>query len=278
MLGEWLGFLANYGTAWLAVILAVILSIKYVVRKFGSVKRPNIAKINKLLGRSHILMGIILIAVGLVHGLASSQSVFSLNIGTISWILSILLGVNFIVRKHLPQKSTWIVIHRILTLIFIASIVWHVIDVGGVAIFKEAGRINNGDLPQASQAASSESSTDSSAGNYAGSSSLVEEMNQAASGAVFTDGTYTGVADAFGPDLTVSVTIKDSIITDIEIVSHNERNQRYFGPPMRDVPAEIIEKQSLDVDIVAGATYTSVGIINAVYDALSKALVSGEIH
>ena len=39
------------------------------------------------------------------------------------------------------------------------------------------------------------------------------------------------------------------------------------------IPSEIINEQSLDVDIVSGATYTSNGIINAVKDALSKALI-----
>lgn len=44
----------------------------------------------------------------------------------------------------------------------------------------------------------------------------------------------------------------------------------------KDIINTILNKQSLEVDAVTGATYSSKGIINAVSDALSKAVVSGE--
>ena len=37
-----------------------------------------------------------------------------------------------------------------------------------------------------------------------------------------------------------------------------------------EMPNRIIEAQSIDVDLVSGATYSSEGIVNAVVDALSN--------
>lgn len=91
------------------------------------------------------------------------------------------------------------------------------------------------------------------------------------------DGVYTGSADAFGPDLTVEVTVADGLISNIAIVSHNEENSAIYGEAMEVIPVQIVETQSIEVDAVSGATYTSYGIKNAVIDALGDALISGEL-
>lgn len=39
------------------------------------------------------------------------------------------------------------------------------------------------------------------------------------------------------------------------------------------IPKEIIQNQSVEVDAVSGATYTSNGIVNAVKDALQQAII-----
>lgn len=282
MIGEWLNFWLNYGLAWVSVLLAALLAVKYIIRKLSTAQKGSWKKLNRALGRSHIVVGVVLVVIGFVHGLASSQAVFSLNIGTLAWVLSALLGVNYAIRKIVPAKGKWILWHRFLTIVFAASIVIHVIDVGGIGIFTQAGRLmGQGEVqpPVQYPAASSVAEVPvSSAPGEVYSSSLAEQVNDAVAGAVFTDGTYTGVADGFGPDLTVAVTIQDNKITEIKIVSHNERNKRYYALPMSRIPEEIIAQQSLDVQAVAGATYTSVGIVNAVYDALSQALVSGTIQ
>jgi uncharacterized protein with FMN-binding domain len=69
----------------------------------------------------------------------------------------------------------------------------------------------------------------------------------------------------------VEVTISYDQITDIQIVSHNERNARYYAYPMQAIPQAIISSQSTDVDAVSGATRTSDGIMNAVDAALAQA-------
>lgn len=93
----------------------------------------------------------------------------------------------------------------------------------------------------------------------------------------YTDGTYTGVAQGFGDDLTVEVVIADNLIESIEVVAHNEHEEKYYGEPIATIPDLIVEAQDPIVDTVSGATYTSTGIINATIDALSQALISGEL-
>lgn len=86
----------------------------------------------------------------------------------------------------------------------------------------------------------------------------------------YKDGTYTGVGQGFGPNLKVSVTIKNSRISNIEILSHNE-TRGYYEEPFNVIPKEIIQSQSSNVDAVSGATRSSNGVMNAVNDALSQA-------
>jgi len=93
-------------------------------------------------------------------------------------------------------------------------------------------------------------------------------------GTKYKDGVYTGTADGFQPGLTVSVTIKDNKISDIKITAHNE-SEGFYEKPFDSVPKAIISKQSTDVDVVSGATYTSKGIMNAVANALKDAKLDG---
>ncbi|WP_027308500.1 FMN-binding protein [Caloramator sp. ALD01] len=86
----------------------------------------------------------------------------------------------------------------------------------------------------------------------------------------YKDGKYIGSAIGFKPGLTVEVTISGGKISKIEIVDHNE-TPSYAEIPFKIVPDEIIKKQSTNVDAVSGATRTSVGIMNAVAEALKQA-------
>ena len=89
----------------------------------------------------------------------------------------------------------------------------------------------------------------------------------------YVDGTYTGTANGFRPNLTVSVTVKGDKIISVIIGSNNE-SPEYSAEPFAVIPNEIIAAQSTNVAIVSGATYSSMGIKNAVADALSKALIT----
>ncbi|HOA71262.1 MAG TPA: FMN-binding protein, partial [Bacillota bacterium] len=57
-------------------------------------------------------------------------------------------------------------------------------------------------------------------------------------------------------------------IVDIKVLEHRE-TAGISDPAFKRVPQDIIEKQSLeDIDTIAGATFTSEGIIEAVKNAL----------
>ena len=82
-----------------------------------------------------------------------------------------------------------------------------------------------------------------------------------------TDGIYTGSADAFRGDVEVQVTVEKQKVTDISILSYCDTEEYFF----RAAPAVIEQmkaEQSLNVDAVSGATYSSNGVIHAVANAL----------
>ena len=78
----------------------------------------------------------------------------------------------------------------------------------------------------------------------------------------------TGVS-AIGGDVKVKVTMDGDKIAKIDVLSHNETSG-ISDPAFEQIPAAIIEAQSADVDVVAGATKTSEALIAAVKDALSQ--------
>ncbi len=104
----------------------------------------------------------------------------------------------------------------------------------------------------------------------AGSSTSVAAVEEAAA---YKDGTYYGSGTGFGGPLKVMVEISDGKIVSIEIVENSDGSS-YISKASALI-SSIISSQSTNVDTVSGATYSSVGIIQAVRDALSQAAVSG---
>ncbi len=85
----------------------------------------------------------------------------------------------------------------------------------------------------------------------------------------YQDGTYTGTGTGFSGPITVQVVIQDGKITEITILNTTDDS-----PYIENASAllkTIIATQSTNVDTVSGATYSSVGLISAVRDALKKA-------
>lgn len=82
------------------------------------------------------------------------------------------------------------------------------------------------------------------------------------------DGTYEGTGTGFRGPVKVSVTVKEHKITEIKIVSNSD-DASFFNRASEGVIPLIIERQSLDVDVVSGATYSSKGILAAVKNALT---------
>jgi fumarate reductase flavoprotein subunit len=68
----------------------------------------------------------------------------------------------------------------------------------------------------------------------------------------------------------VKVTLSKIAITAVEVVSHEE-TQGLSDVALKEIPIKIIEKQSVGIDTVAGATRTSTAIIKAVTKAIEQA-------
>lgn len=109
----------------------------------------------------------------------------------------------------------------------------------------------------------------SGGGAAAGSSTSVATVEDPAA---YKDGTYYGTGTGFGGTLKVKVEISGGKITDIQIME-NQDGSEYISKASALINT-IISSQSTNVDTVSGATYSSVGIIQAVRDALSQAAVS----
>lgn len=94
------------------------------------------------------------------------------------------------------------------------------------------------------------------------------EDTQAATGSFdLADGVYKGSATGYRGSVTVAVTILDKKIVSIDILSASD-DEAFFNRA-KGVIDRIISSQSLDVDVVSGATYSSNGIIGAVKNALT---------
>lgn len=94
------------------------------------------------------------------------------------------------------------------------------------------------------------------------------EDTQTATGSFdLADGVYKGSATGYSGSVTVAVTILDKKIVSIDILSASD-DEAFFNRA-KGVIDRIISLQSLDVDVVSGATYSSNGIIGAVKNALT---------
>lgn len=118
-------------------------------------------------------------------------------------------------------------------------------------------------------------STESSK-NAASASNSVDNSKDVAfddSQKAYKDGTYTGSGQGFEGITKVSVTVSNGKIANIQTLS-KEDTAEYYQKASNGIMSKIISTQSPNVDTVSGATYSSKGIINAVKNALSQAVVS----
>lgn len=89
------------------------------------------------------------------------------------------------------------------------------------------------------------------------------------------NGTYQGVGEGKGGDISIEVTIEDDVITAINVLEQNETEG--LDQAIDTLTAEILRTNSLDVDTVAGASVTSNGFIEAVTAALATANATPEM-
>jgi fumarate reductase flavoprotein subunit len=86
-------------------------------------------------------------------------------------------------------------------------------------------------------------------------------------------GTYTSSAKGFVSEIKVAVTFSEYEITSITIVEHNETIARPgIVYAIENIPDYIVQKQSVEVDVISGATYTSNAIKEAVKNCILEAM------
>ena len=121
---------------------------------------------------------------------------------------------------------------------------------------------------------SSEKAVEASGDKASTNSSNASSDSQGADGnsapGAYKDGECFGKASAYNGNVEVKVTISGGKITAIDIVKTKDDEEYFFDAQKKVIP-EILEKQSTDVDAVAGATTSSEGICHAVEKALEEA-------
>lgn len=84
------------------------------------------------------------------------------------------------------------------------------------------------------------------------------------------DGEYTAIAEGYGGDMEIKLTVGEGKISNVEVVDHSE-TPGISDTALEEVPAKIVETQATSVDAIAGSTVTSMGIMNAATEALAQA-------
>ena len=84
------------------------------------------------------------------------------------------------------------------------------------------------------------------------------------------DGNYTGIGTGYNGYITVSVSFRNGILTNV-IVTDEQETDAVSDAPLNKIPEYVINEQSLNVDISTGATQTSKAVIEAIGNAITAA-------
>lgn len=226
----------NLITAYLAVIFLVLLCIIYLLRLVA--RRYDIdwcKRMDRALRRVHTPLCYAFYAVGFAHGVLSSVRIFSFNVGSICYFASLLLWAGHALRKKLPLS--FLRPHRILCALCLCLTVWHLL---ASAPFL---------MPR-----------------------LVKSWFVTMPTEPLINGVYRAEATGYRKHLWVEVTISGWRIEKVEVIEHYENGREYYEEPIEVIPQRIVEQQTTNVDVIAGATKTSLGIMEATRLALMQAI------
>lgn len=106
------------------------------------------------------------------------------------------------------------------------------------------------------------------------SASAEEQLSGSQAGTV-KDGVYSHSAKGNNGDVTVELEIKDGKAVRAEVVEHEE-TEGLSDKPIAEIPAWIVENQSLAIDAVSGATNTSNAILEAAALCLEDAGIDAQ--
>lgn len=86
---------------------------------------------------------------------------------------------------------------------------------------------------------------------------------------LYQDGVYIGESEGYYSTVKVQVTIQGGRIWDIQILEHEEP-EILADIVFEKMPPKMMKANTNEVDVIAGATYTSQSMIEAVGNALEK--------
>ncbi len=84
------------------------------------------------------------------------------------------------------------------------------------------------------------------------------------------DGIYEGTGEGFRGAMTVEINVENQQIIDVYVTKTND-DAKWFNRAYSTIVSNIIANQTANVEVVSGATYSSVGIIEGVANALIDA-------
>lgn len=230
----------------IALILLVFIMFKPIIRLLSK-KFKILKKLNLFMIRSHKTISIIFIICVLFHFIFSTIFAQKLMIiGFICFILIILCIAPYFFRKKLKKK--FLIIHRIISFILLGFVIFHLVEVGGIKIFKEIKSDNN-------------------------ITEIVIPENTLFNGEyTLKDGEYFGRANGYKGETELCVTVSNGVVTNIEIVSTGD-SKAYITKVENAYKVYIINNQTDSLEIVAGATFSSNGYKNAFIQAINQAIV-----
>lgn len=97
-----------------------------------------------------------------------------------------------------------------------------------------------------------------------------KEVSKTPISGAYKAGTYTATAKGHNGDVKVEVVFDDNSIVSVKVLEHKE-SPGISDTPIDRIPSQIAEKQTLAIDTVSGATFTSDAILIAVEDCVKQA-------
>lgn len=92
----------------------------------------------------------------------------------------------------------------------------------------------------------------------------------------YADGVYTGSSRGYGGTVQVQVTMEGGQITDVQILRAKQETSSFLRRAKRLLKT-VLQEQTWEVDAVSEATYTSLGILGAVKNALTGEVVNNPL-
>lgn len=90
---------------------------------------------------------------------------------------------------------------------------------------------------------------------------------------LYVPGEYIGIGEGHHGPIKVKIITDEYKILSIQVIEEYEMPE-FAEIVYEEIPNKVIKSNKPDVEVVAGASYTSIGLIEAIKDGLSKALIN----